>query len=358
MGNERLPHDPAYKQFFSNPEMVESLLRDFVPEDFVRELDFSTLEQCSGSYVTDDLRERHDDIVWRLRWNGEFMYLYLLIEFQSSSDPWMAVRILAYTALLWQDLIKSGTIREGEALPPVFPMVIYNGRTPWTAARDVAELLAPVSGPLERYQPRQHYFLLDESQVSEELLHGGGLVAHLVRLERAREPEDVRQVVKELIARLHGPEYARLRRAFAVWLGRVVLKRAGITEDISELHDLQEVDAMLEERAAQWKDDYIRQGVLMGLAEGRMEGLAEGRMEGLAEGEAKGRVEGKAEGFGLALQNLLEIRFGSLPPTLIPSLVGLSADMDALRELTLAAYRAESLEAFMEQLKKSAPNMQ
>ena len=81
MGNERLPHDPAYKQFFSNPEMVESLLRDFVPEEFVRELDFSTLEQCSGSYVTDDLRERHDDIVWRLRWKGKFIYVYLVIEF-------------------------------------------------------------------------------------------------------------------------------------------------------------------------------------------------------------------------------------------------------------------------------------
>ena len=351
MEKERMPHDPAYKQFFSNPEMVESLLRDFVPEDFVRELDFSTLEPCSGSYVTDDLRERHDDIVWRLRWNGTFIYLYLLIEFQSTPDPWMAVRILAYTALLWQDLIKSGALREGEALPPVFPMVIYNGRNPWTAARDVRELLTPVSGPLERYQPRQRYFLLDESQVPEELLHSGGLVAQLVRLERAQEPEDVRQVVKELIARLHGPEYVRLRRAFTVWLGRVVLKRAGITEDLSELHDLQEVDAMLEERAAQWKDDYIRQGVLMGLAEGRMEGLAEGEAKGRAKGRAEGRVEGKAEGFGLALQNLLEIRFGRLPPDVSASLAGVS-DMDALRELTLSAYRAASLQAFMEQLKK------
>nr|DAU80922.1 MAG TPA: putative transposase [Caudoviricetes sp.] len=27
MKEERMPHDPAYKQFFSNPEMVESLLR-------------------------------------------------------------------------------------------------------------------------------------------------------------------------------------------------------------------------------------------------------------------------------------------------------------------------------------------
>ena len=187
----------------------------------------------------------------------------------------------------------------------------------------------------------------DESQVPEELLHSGGLVAQLVRLERAQEPEEVRRIVRELTVRLHGPEYARLRRAFTVWLGRVVLKRAGITEDISELHDLQEVDAMLEERAAQWKDDYIRQGVLMGLAEGRMEGLAEGE----AKGRAEGRVEGKAEGFGLALQNLLEIRFGRLPSDVSASLAGVS-DMDALRELTLSAYRAASLQAFMEQLKK------
>ena len=88
---------------------------------------------------------------------------------------------------------------------------------------------------------------------------------------------------------------------------------------------------MLEERAAQWKDDYIRQGVLMGLAEG----------------EAKGR----AKGFGLALQNLLEIRFGRLPSDVSASLAGVS-DMDALRELTLSAYRAASLQAFVEQLKK------
>lgn len=33
------------------------MLRDFVSADFIAGLDFSTLERCSGSYVTDDLRE-------------------------------------------------------------------------------------------------------------------------------------------------------------------------------------------------------------------------------------------------------------------------------------------------------------
>ena len=149
--------------------------------------------------------------------------------------------------------------------------------------------------------------------------------------------------------RLHDPAYARLRRAFTVWLGRVVLKRSGITEDISELHDLREVDAMLEERAAQWKDDYIRQGVLMGLAEGRMEGLAEGRMEGLAEGRMEGLAEGEARGIGLTLRDFLETRFGHLPPSLVSSIAALS-DVDTLRALALSAYRAESLEAFLELL--------
>ncbi len=114
VNQEQLPHDAAYKNFFSNREMMISLLQDFVPEPLRAEMDFTTLERCFASYVTDDLRERHDDIIWRVRWEkGEsrnWFYIYVLVEFQSSVDPWMAVRILGYTALLRQDLIKEGTV--------------------------------------------------------------------------------------------------------------------------------------------------------------------------------------------------------------------------------------------------------
>lgn len=57
----------------------------------------------------------------------------------------------------------------------------------------------------------------------------------------------------------HSPQ---LRRMLSAWLGRVMFKRVGISEKVSDVQDLQEVDAMLEERAAEWKDEYIRQGVL------------------------------------------------------------------------------------------------
>jgi predicted transposase YdaD len=85
MGN----HDTGYKKLFSHPEMVEDLLRGFVKEDWVQELDFSTLTREFNSYVSEELRERHDDMVWRVRFRGRWLYLYLLLEFQSRPDPWM-----------------------------------------------------------------------------------------------------------------------------------------------------------------------------------------------------------------------------------------------------------------------------
>lgn len=84
---------------------------------------------------------------------------------------------------------------------------------------------------------------------------------------------------------------------------------------------------MLEERAAQWKNEYIQQGVMIG------------------------KAEGKAEGIGLALRDLLEARFGTLPPSVTSSIAGAS-DSNVLRKLTLAAYRAESLQAFMDSLNR------
>jgi hypothetical protein len=59
------PHDSSYKLLFSHPAMVADLLRGFVAEDWVAELDFTTLEKQSGSYISDDLRPRADDVVWR-----------------------------------------------------------------------------------------------------------------------------------------------------------------------------------------------------------------------------------------------------------------------------------------------------
>jgi len=154
------PHDSAYKHLFSHPQAVRDLLRGFVHEDWVALLDYASLEKVSGSYVSDDLRDRQDDIVWRIRMRrpdagdsgepGEWLYVYLLLEFQSSNDPYMALRVLGYVGLLYQDLIKSGRIKGSRRLPAVFPLVLYNGERPWSAERDVEPLIESSPASLEQ----------------------------------------------------------------------------------------------------------------------------------------------------------------------------------------------------------------
>ncbi len=254
--------------------------------------------------------------------------------------------------------------RVGDNLPPVFPIVLYNGKGRWTAARDTAELLPPMAGPLAACRPRQKYFLLDEGRVPEETLTANeGLVALLLRLERVKTHEEMLPVIEALLRRLHDRHYDGLRRAFTVWINRVA-QRAGILGEDEALSNLQEVRTMLMERAAQWKDEYIRQGVLMGRREGRLEGRREGRLEGISIGESRGISIGRAEGISIGehigrkesaaftLRDLLEARFGELPEEVASGIAGLD-DVQKLRDLTRSILYVESLEAFMEELKKT-----
>jgi len=68
-------HDNSYKQLFSNPRMVKDLLQGFIPQKWVTQLDFRTLTKVSGHYVSEDLRDREDDIVWKVRRSSQIEFV-------------------------------------------------------------------------------------------------------------------------------------------------------------------------------------------------------------------------------------------------------------------------------------------
>ena len=135
-------HDETYKKLFAFPRMVEDLLRGFVAGLRVDDIDFSTLRKLSAEYVSEDLLKRHGDSVWQVRVREHWLYLVVLLEFQSRDEPRMALRILTYTGLLYGELVRSGEVAAGEPLPPVLPVVLYNGARPWRAAREMRDLIA------------------------------------------------------------------------------------------------------------------------------------------------------------------------------------------------------------------------
>ena len=269
--------DPAYKLLFSRPRMVRDLLRGFAARDWSDALDFASLAPLSPDYVSADLRQRHGDLVWRVRFQGDrWLYLVLLLEFQAAVDRAMAVRMLAYTALLYQKLIADGALREHGALPPVLPIVVYNGRRPWTAASDVSELIASGGPVLARYQPSQRYFLLDSGRWENAALPRDNLVSALIALEKNRDPERVPALLKTLRGLLRKQKDDELGQAFRAWIVQVMPRRL---RDVPPelLPQLEEVETMLSENVREWTAGWVAEGREQGLEQGRAEGREQGR---------------------------------------------------------------------------------
>jgi predicted transposase YdaD len=303
-------HDGGYKLLFGNQRMVEDLVRGFVPEPWVDRLDFSTLQLCDGSYVTEGHRRLEQDMVWRVEWKGEategegrrgersWLYVYLLLEFQSRVERFMAVRMLNYLSLLYLDLVKHRELTQSGKLPPVLPLVLYNGERRWSAPRQVSELIETVPGGLTVYRPSLEYLLIYEGRLSdEELASEENLVAALFRLEESREPRRARDLVDALARRLQGAGKGPLRRAFARWLHKVLLPKRFPGVEIPEMESLEDAQTMLRQRVIEW--------------DRRVEELKEaGLREGLQEGRRKGLQEGRRE----LLLRLMERKFGTVDP--------------------------------------------
>ncbi|MFI3222058.1 MAG: Rpn family recombination-promoting nuclease/putative transposase [Methylococcaceae bacterium] len=289
-------HDSSYKFLFSNPELVRDLIMGFIPDDWLHGLDYSTLEKVPGSYISDDFQQREDDIVWRVKVGGEWLYLYLLIEFQSSVDKYMALRMMVYVGLLYQDLIKRGDVLADGRLPPILPIVLYNGSQRWSSATDVADLIPAVPGLVEQFKPRLSYLLIDENVYSDtELASLNNLVAAVFRFEQSDSLETVQDLISLLMEWLD--DRSDLRRMFALWIRATLMRNNKYSIVLPQVDDLQEIKVMLSDRLEQWALAYI----------------AEGELKGKLEGKLEGRQEGRQEGEMLALQKLLSKRFGAIP---------------------------------------------
>ena len=259
--------DPNYKRLFSFPRMVEDLLRAFLPAEALAELDFSSLDKLPAEYVSDELLQRHGDCVWRIHRRGRWLYLLVLLEFQSTDEPRMALRILTYTSLLYQELVRNGALDARERLPAVLPVVLYNGAARWRAAVEVGELIAPVGPELGPYQPSQRYLVVDERHVGAEDLPVRNLMGAVLGLEQSRGPADLVRVVGRLVEWLRDSGDGELKRAFADWVRQMAEGFVSDDAALPAVRTLEGVRMTLVERVAEWPKQWLQEGREQGIRE-------------------------------------------------------------------------------------------
>jgi len=262
-------HDAGYKSLFSDKRMVADLIRGFVREPWVQELDFETLESVSGSFVSEQFKKRENDVIWRVQFRGDWLYVYLLIEFQSTVDRFMALRLMVYAGLLYQRLIDEKQIRAGDFLPPILPIVLYNGKRAWTAPLEVAELMAECPKELARYRPGMRYFLLEEHARDDAELAGmENLAAIVFRFEKCRTREDFERVIEAMVQWASAPKHRDSVKRLARWVLQVLWQQRLPKEPTLDLDELQECGTMLKEQVKEWERELREEGIQEGIEKG------------------------------------------------------------------------------------------
>ena len=264
------PSDPIYKRLYAFARMVEDLLRSLFGADL--DADYRTLEKLPAEYVGNALQQRRGDTAWRLRARGTgdgWLHMLVMLEFQSTTDAAMALRVMEYTALLYGELLRRGKAKPG-ALPPVLPVVLYNGDAPWRPTTEMRELIAAPSPLLAPYQPSQRHFVLDQRRAQAEDFKLHELTWTVAQLEQSRTADDLARIGRRLTRLLAGAGQAELRRTFAHWLwalGRSLVG-SGPAPAPPEDVNLEDMAMSLVDRVAEWRKPYIEQGIEQGIQRG------------------------------------------------------------------------------------------
>jgi len=191
----------------------------------------------------------------------------------------MASRVATYVQLLYQHLIREEQVSRSTGLPPVFPIVLYNGDTPWQGATNLQSLIAlPEFSPLWAWQPGMQYYIIEERCYPKE--RGDSLTGLLFEMENCRNSTQLGSVIERLARLVKKPSDAPLKRAFLKVIKAVLAQRRGINIQNENFSELSEVKEMLSTRLKQWEQEFKEKGLEEGREQGREHGLEQGLEQG------------------------------------------------------------------------------
>lgn len=252
-------HDTSYKKIFSNPRIVEELITSFVNEEWVHEIDYSNMERIDKSFVTAEFLKRESDVIYKAQFKGKDVYIYLLIEFQSTVDRYMSLRILRYICEFYEYLVETKGLK---MLPAIFPVMLYNGDDRWTAPENVKDLIEESIS--SAYIPDFKYYKIAENEVSKEtLLKIKNFVSALFYMENST-PDTVTEDIEEIVGMLN-KDHPEEMELFKNWLKYIFKADREIIEYIERI---QEGKTMFATALKKHDEILIQQGMQQGMQQG------------------------------------------------------------------------------------------
>ncbi len=278
-------HDKWYTRLFSDPRIVEELLHSFVHENFVDELDFSTIKKLNTKFIPVSEKSRHADVVFEIKSHGQSAYIYLFLEFQSTVDRFMALRMGRYLFEFYQEIQR---LTKSDTLNPSFPILIFNGNDKWTAPERFSELLHPSAIP-EEYLPEFRYFKIAINEIPKrDLVKIRNSVSAVFYIENSSIAE-MTQNWKELVSLLKSVFEKNGIEIIREILNRIyqINKLPANSKIIRRIEDLTEVKSMLETNTKNWEKAVFEKGIEKGIEKTQIEIVEKMANSGISNAEIR-----------------------------------------------------------------------
>ena len=135
--NKTLSSNAFFKKILHQKPAIQ-FLETYLPESFKNIVNIKSVLIAPKSYIKPNLKKSFSDIVYKLKTKDQKQaFIYVLLEHQSRSDPTMPLRLWEYMLRLVRNhLNKTG----GEELLLTYPVVLYNGASPYNAPRNLWDM--------------------------------------------------------------------------------------------------------------------------------------------------------------------------------------------------------------------------
>ena len=191
-------HNKLVTNFFSDKSVATDFLKKQLPANIVEKLDFSTLKATSETAVEQKWKALHNDIVFHCKTKDDRdTYIYMLVEHQSTPDPFMPVRVLRYKMGVLGKYLDAK--RKPKKLPNVISLVIYHGPKKYPYARDIFSCFE--NEALAKQDITEPMILLDLNEVPEQeiIKQGGADTVLKLLLKWGRERDFIKKLASCMV---------------------------------------------------------------------------------------------------------------------------------------------------------------
>ncbi len=300
-----LQYDAVCKDFFDIPLVVKLFLLYLLPQGIKEKLDLSFFLDAGTEFIKEDASRQMCDLAWRTKFAATGYPVILMLEFQSTVDLEMPIRVASYTIAQIQKqyrIDKYNSNNTTKYVTEIIPIVIYTGQKTWTAADSIGDMYPPDTAVLSPFHLQNSFLFVDVHSIPEGDEEGAedekdqqspdeitSLIAALLRKDFIVSPDKFLTRLKGLAEKLdEEPQYVDIGRV-VVKIAPLLLKYIGT--DVKELlfHSVNEVCKMIENAIPTWYDRVMDKGrdEVIGCMQSTLHAALDGKFGPLSEQEVK-----------------------------------------------------------------------